>query len=225
MMTHNPPYYASLLERAGLTGVRDLLAYHFDSPDLPERLTRGFERILERGGATIRPLRMRHFREDIDAIKRIYNAAWSRNWGFVPMSEEEFDHLASEFRPIVDPDLCLIAEVGGEPVGFSLALPDVNVALRHLPDGRLFPFGIFRFLWHRRRIRQMRVLTVGFRPEYRHLGLGAAFYARTWQTGVRKGHVRGEGSWILEDNQDMAKPMERLGARVSKRYRIFERTL
>ncbi len=225
MMSHNPAYYAALMEGAGLQKARDLFAYHFDSPELPERLTRGFDRLLERAGATLRPLRIKHFREDLDAIKRIYNAAWSRNWGFVPMTDEEFEHLASEFRPIVDPDLCLIAEIGGEPIGFSLALPDLNEALVHIPDGKLLPLGIFRFFWHRRRIRQMRVLTLGIRPEYRHLGLGAAFYARTWQTGVAKGYVRGEGSWILDENAEMAKPMERLGARVSRRYRIFERPL
>jgi GNAT superfamily N-acetyltransferase len=225
MMSHNPPYYASLIERAGFTGVRDVLAFHFDDPALPERLTRGFDRILERGGATIRPLNMKRFRADIAAIKTVYNSAWSRNWGFVPMTDAEFDHLASEFRHVIDPELCLIAEVGGEPVGFSLAIPDLNGALRHLPDGRLLPFGIVRFLWHRRKIRQMRVITLGFRPEYQHLGLGAAFYARTWQAGLARGYVRGEGSWILEENREMARPLERLGARVSKRYRIFERTI
>jgi GNAT superfamily N-acetyltransferase len=225
MMTHNPAYYGDLLQQSGLSKARDLVAFHFDDPALPERLTRGFDRLLQRAGATIRPLEMRRFRAEIDTIKGIYNSAWSRNWGFVPMTDAEFEHLASEFKPIVDPDLCLIAEVGGVPVGFSLALPDLNVALRHLPDGRLFPFGLLRLLWHKRRIRQMRVITVGFRPEYQHLGLGAAFYARTWQTGVAKGYVRGEGSWILEDNLDMARPLERLGARVSKRYRIFERPL
>jgi GNAT superfamily N-acetyltransferase len=225
MMSHNPPYYSALLEGAGLAKARDLYAFHFDDNTLPQRLTRGFDRVLERAGATIRPLDMRRFREEIEAIKSIYNSAWSRNWGFVPMTDAEFEHLAREFRPIVDPDLCLIAEVGGEPVGFSLALPDLNVALRRIPNGRLLPFGFLKFLWHRRRIRQMRVITLGFRPEYQHLGLGAAFYAQTWQTGVAKGYVRGEASWILEENREMARPMERMGARVSKRYRIYERSI
>ncbi|CAN5832883.1 MAG: N-acetyltransferase [Gemmatimonadetes bacterium] len=225
MMTHNPAYYGDLLQQAGFSKARDLLAFHFDDPALPERLTRGFDRLLQRAGATIRPLEMRRFREEIDTIKGIYNSAWSRNWGFVPMTDAEFEHLAREFKPIVDPDLCLIAEVAGVPVGFSLALPDLNVALRHLPDGRLFPFGLIRLLWHKRSIRQIRVITIGFRHEYQHMGLGAACYARTWQTGVEKGYVRCEGSWILEDNLAMARPLERLGARVSKRYRIFERPL
>ena len=101
----------------------------------------GYRRILERERATIRSFDPKHFRRDLDILKEIYNAAWSRNWGFVPMTDAEFEHMAKEFRPVADLDLCLIAEVGGEPVGFSLALPDLNQALRHLPDGRLLPFG------------------------------------------------------------------------------------
>jgi len=225
MMTHNPRYYIGLLEGAGLGKVKDLVAFNFDDPALPQRLNRGFDRLLTRAGATIRPLQMSRYRQEIDSIKAIYNSAWSQNWGFVPMTDAEFEHLASEFRPIVDPDLCLIAEVDGQPVGFSIALPDLNLALRQIPNGRLFPLGLFRLLWHKRAIRQMRVITLGFRPEYRHLGLGAALYARTWQTGLKKGYLRGEASWILEDNREMAKPLEKLGATISKRYRLLERAL
>jgi hypothetical protein len=225
MMGHNPPYYAALLEGAGLAPAQDLLAYRFPRSALPERLTRGFDRILARADATVRPLDMKRFRSEIDVIKGIYNSAWSRNWGFVPMTDAEFEHLAKEFRPVMDPDLCMIAEVRGEPVGFSLAIPDLNQALRHLPEGRLLPFGIFRFLWHRRRIRQMRVMTAGFRPEVQHLGLGAVLYARTWQTGLQKGYVTGEASWILEQNVEMTRPIERLGGELTRRYRLFQRPL
>jgi GNAT superfamily N-acetyltransferase len=222
MMSHNPPYYARLLEEAGLEKAKDLFAFWLPGVAPPERLVRGVERALEREGAVIRSLDLRRFDAEIDVIKRVYNAAWSRNWGFVPMTDAEFDHMAKEFRPVVDPDLCLIAEVRGEPVGFSLALPDLNHALRHIPDGRLFPFGIFRFLWHRRTIRGARILTLGLKPGYQHLGLGAACYLRTWQVGLAKGYDHGEASWILEDNLPMVRPLERLGARVYKRYRIFE---
>jgi GNAT superfamily N-acetyltransferase len=225
MMTHNPRYYGPLLEGAGLSKAKDLVAYQFNDPAFPERLARSFDRLLSRGGATIRPLDMGRYRQEIDSIKAIYNSAWSLNWGFVPMTDAEFEHLAKGMRPVVDPDLCLIAEVGGVPVGFSIALPDLNVALHRIPNGRLFPLGLFRLLWHRRKIRQMRVITLGFRPDFQHLGLGAALYARTWQTGLDKGYVRGEASWILEDNREMAKPIEKLGATISKRYRVFERPL
>lgn len=225
MMTHNPPYYATLLEAAGFAKAKDLTAYWLDDPNPPERLVRSLDRIVAREGAVIRPLNLKRFRQDVDIIKEIYNSAWSANWGFVPMTDPEFEHLAKEFRPVVDPALCLIAEVRGEPVGFSLALPNINHALRHLPDGKLFPFGLFRFLWHKRKIRGVRVITLGFKPGYQHSGLGAAFYLRTWLSGTARGYDHGEASWILEDNLDMVRPLERMGGREYKRYRIFERTI
>src|SRR5690606_12624636 len=147
----------------------------------------------------------------------------AKNWGFVPVTDEEFDFIAHEFRPIVDPDLCLIAEVGGKPVGFSLALPDLNQALRHLPDGRLFPFGLVKLLWHRRKVDAVRIITFGFKPPYQQSGLGVGFYMRTWRTANAKGYFAGEASWILEDNYRMVRPLERLGGHVHRRYRIYER--
>lgn len=226
MMSHNPPYYDRLLTAAGLGKAKDVVATIFDQPEaLPERGERVLDRLLERAGVTIRPLDLKRFRREVEALKEVYNAAWSLNWGFVPMTDAEFDHLAREFRPIVDPDLCFIAENGDEPVGFSLALPDLNEALRHLPNGRLLPFGWARLLWHRRRIRSLRHLTVGLKPRLHHAGLGQAFYRRTWLTGVAKGYVRAEGSWILEDNHEMLRAIERMGGRIYKRYRIYERRI
>lgn len=225
MMTHNPPYYGALMEGAGLAKVKDVTAYWLDDPHPPERLVRGIDRVVERIGAVIRPLDLRRFDQEVETIKTIYNSAWSANWGFVPMTDAEFAHLAKEFRPVVDPALCLIAEVQGEPVGFSLALPNLNHALRHLPDGRLFPFGLFRFLWHKRKIRGVRVITLGFKPGYQHSGLGAAFYLRTWISGTGRGYDHGEASWILEDNLDMVRALERMGGREYKRYRIYERAV
>lgn len=223
MMSHNPAYYAGLMEAAGLDKAKDLYAFWFGDPQLPARLDRSLDRILSHADATIRPLSLKRFRQEVDVIKEIYNSAWSKNWGFVPMSDAEFEHLAKEFRPVVDPDLCLIAESRGEPVGFSLALPDLNQALRKIPDGRLFPTGIFRFLWHKRKIHSMRVLTLGFKPGFQSSGLGPALYLRTWKTGLEKGYDRGEASWILEDNLPMVRPIEKLGGRIYKTYRIYEK--
>ncbi|MBW3628833.1 MAG: GNAT family N-acetyltransferase [Gemmatimonadetes bacterium] len=224
-MSHNPPYYGALLESVGLTKEKDVVAILLEGPDAPERIVRGNERTLKRNRVTIRPLNLKRFKEDVELLKQLYNASWARNWGFVPMSDAEFDHLAKEFRPVVDADLCLIAEIDGEPVGFSLTLPNLNEAIRHLPDGRLFPFGIFRLLWHRRKVRGVRVVTLGFKPAYQHLGLGPALYLRTWQTGIRKGYVEGEASWVLEDNHEMLRMLERMGGRTYKRFRIYEMDL
>jgi GNAT superfamily N-acetyltransferase len=226
MMSHNPPYYGALLEAAGLERVRDIIAFFFDDPAAaPQRGVRSIERILEREGATVRALDLKNFARDVEALKEVYNSAWSRNWGFVPMTDAEFEHLAKEFRPVVDPDLCLIAERAGEPIGFSLALPDLNEVFARIPDGRLFPFGFLKFLWYRRTVRRMRVMTLGFKPRYRHSGLGVAFYLRTWLAGASRGYTMGEASWILEENHDMVRPLERMGGKPYKRYRLFERRL
>ena len=224
-MSHNPPYYGELMESSGMEKSKDVLAFMLEGLAPPERLVRAFDRTLQRHDVVIRPLDLKRFREEVDTIKAIYNSAWSQNWGFVPMTDAEFEHMAREFRPVVDPALCMIAEIRGEPVGFSLILPDLNQALKHLADGRLFPFGLLRFLWHRRTIRGVRMLTLGFKQGYQHLGLGPGFYLRGWQAGVAKGYTHGEASWILEDNHEMIRAVERMNGRLYKRYRIYDRTL
>jgi GNAT superfamily N-acetyltransferase len=225
MMSHNPRYYAPLLEGAGLAKAKDLLAYWIDGSRVPERLRDAMERLTSRAGVTVRSLRMRDLKAEVARIQEIYNAAWSRNWGFVPMTAAEFEHLSRELRPVVEPRFVLLAEKDGEPIGFLLALPDLNQALRHVRDGRLFPLGILRFLWHRRRIDVARILTLGLKPGYQHLGIGAALYTRLLHVGREVGYRAAEGSWILEDNHEMCAALEKIGAVVSKRYRVYERPL
>lgn len=226
MMSHNPPYYARLVEAAGLAKAKDLLAYWIDGSRVPERLQSAMERLAARAGVTIRSLRMKDLPAEVRRVQEVYNAAWSRNWGFVPMTEEEFRHLSKELRPVVDPALVLIAEkADGEPIGFLLALPDLNRAFRHLRDGRLFPFGLLKFLWHRRKIDVARILTLGVKPGYQHLGLGAAMYTRLLQVGPTRGYRAAEGSWILEDNLEMCRALEKLGSVAYKRWRVYERSL
>lgn len=225
LMAHNPPYYDRLLEGAGMRKEKDLLAYWHQGGQPTDRLLRGSERIAARAGVTIRTLDMKRFREEVELIQDIYNSAWSRNWGFVPMTEAEIAFMARELRPVVDPDLCLFAEVDGRAVGFSLALPDVNVALKKLPSGRLLPFGWLRLLIELRRIRSFRVITLGLRPGYQHSGIGAGLYLRTWSEGLRKGYRGAEASWILEDNLEMVQAVEKMGWFPYKRYRIYQRPL
>lgn len=226
MMSHNPRYYEELHRRAGFEPAKDLVAIHFpDASQTPEWGVQSEQAILSRYKATIRSLDLKRFDDEVETIKKVYNAAWSLNWGFVPVTDEEFDFIAREFRPIVDPDLCLIAEVGGEPVGFSLAIPDMNEVLRRIPDGRLFPFGLGKLLWYRRKVRSLRLITFGFTPRYQSAGLGLGFYFRTWRTALARGYTSGEASWILEDNYRMIRPLERMGGHAHRRYRIFERAL
>jgi GNAT superfamily N-acetyltransferase len=225
MMSHNPRYYAGLMDAAGLVKAKDLVAYWI--PDrIPERLRNAMARLSQRAGVTIRSVRMKELKSEVAKVQEVYNAAWSQNWGFVPMTEAEFNHMAKEMKPVVDPDLVLLAEKeDGEPIGFLLALPDLNRAFKHLPDGKLFPFGVFKFLWHKRKIDTARLLTLGLKPGYQHLGLGAAMYTRLLQIGVGKGYTGAEGSWILEDNHEMCTALEKLGADKYKRYRVYDRVL
>lgn len=225
MTAYNPPWYAELIEGSGYEKARDLVAFRLsDSSAPPERLVRGVERLARRGGVTVRSFDIKRFDEELDAIKEIYNRSWELNWGFVPMTDAEFAHLAKQFRPVLVPDLCLIAEAEGKPVGFSLVLPDYNQALRHL-DGRLFPFGIFKLLWYRRKIEGIRILTLGLVPGYRRRGLDAMMYLRIFQTARRLGYSWGEASWILEDNWEIIRGIEGCGGEAYKRHRIFGKNL
>ena len=223
MMSHNPRYYGRLMDAAGMEKSKDLVAYWI-GPDIPERLRNAMERLSQRAGVTIRSVRMKDLEAEVRRVQEVYNAAWSQNWGFVPMTEAEFNHMAKEMKPVVDADLVLLAEkADGEPIGFLLALPDLNRAFKHLPDGRLFPFGLFKFLWQKRKIDTARLLTLGLKPGYQHLGLGAAMYTRLLQIGVAKGYTGAEGSWILEDNHEMCTALEKLGSKLYKRYRVYDR--
>lgn len=221
MMAHNPPYYARLFEAAGWEKERDLLSYWLDDRRVPERLARGVERLTGSiDGLVVRPLDLKRLSAEVERIKEVYNSAWERNWGFAPLSDREIARLAGDLKAIVDPQFALIAEIHGEPIGFALALPDYNQALRHV-NGRLLPFGFIKLLWYRRKIDRLRVLTLGVKPDYRVRGIDAVFYLRMYQSAVSAGYRSGEASWILEENWGMRRALERMGAYVHKTYRVY----
>jgi GNAT superfamily N-acetyltransferase len=226
MMTDNPPYYADLWTGWGLTKIKDLLAFEGSAESFNAQRLRGLKRLIERSGLDIRvrSMRMKQFDEEVALVRDLYNAAWEKNWGFVPMTDQEVDYMAKQLKPVVDPDLALIGEIDGEPAGFALALPDINQAIRRV-NGRLLPFGIVKLLWHMRRVRGIRILTLGLKAEYRRTGLAEMFYAEIFKRGTEKGHYVGESSWILEDNQIMRGAVEKMGFHPYKTYRLYERTL
>jgi GNAT superfamily N-acetyltransferase len=225
MMPYNPEYYVGLFEKFGLVKAMDLYAYYgTDDQPIPERVKRVIERVKQRSGCTIRPIDFGNFSREAAAIKNIYNGAWADNWGFVPMSGAEFDFTAKDMKKIADPELILIAEDAGRPVGFSMALPDFNQVLIRL-NGRLLPFGLFKLLWLtkvRHVIDGVRVLTMGILPEYRRRGLDNIFYYETFERGVARGYKWGEFSWILENNDMMNRAAQNLGYRKYKTYRIYD---
>jgi len=223
MMPHNPPYYEKLAENYGFRKAMDLYAWYgeFREGHIPEEVSRRAEIARRRQNFTIRPLRMKEFASELKAIHAVYTAAWEDNWGAVAMTDREFSHLAAGLKQVIDPDLCLIAEVQGEPAGFSLALPDLNQILIGL-NGKLFPFGLLKLIFQRSRIDALRILTMGVIRKYRNRGIDTCFYHETYRRAIAKGIWRGEMSWILENNAVMNRIVENLGFRIYKRYRLYD---
>lgn len=227
MMPYNPPYYLKLAESWGLTKVKDLVAYKIQgSPG--DRIRRIAERVRKRHRVTIRNLNLKDFDEEINRIREIYNQAWSKNWGFVPLQRDEFAHIAKDMKMIIDPDIAFIAEIDGKPVGFSLSLPNIYEAQIKLRNGRLFPTGLFKLLWAlkiRKSIGSTRIITLGVIHDYQRRGIESVFYIETYDRSLKNGYGWGEISWILEDNEMMIKAAQAMGSSQYKRYRLLEKPL
>jgi GNAT superfamily N-acetyltransferase len=228
MMTYNFPYQYKLAEKFGLRKVMDLLAYKLPTDlGLTDRVKRVVEHRMSRSRVKIRSLDMSNFEREVKSIREVYNQAWARNWGFIPMDDDEFDHLAKNLKQILDPRIVCVAECDGRPVGFSLAVPNVNQVLIRL-DGSLFPTGLLKLLWHTKvsnKIDQCRLITFGVIPEYRKTGVDMMLYSETLRRGYENGYKWGELSWILETNELMRKGVEQMQAFVYKRYRVMEMPL
>jgi hypothetical protein len=225
MMPYTKPYYADFMTRLGYRRAKDLLAYEYaHDGKVPDFLVRFSGRIRQRSQVTVRSINMQRFEEDVAVIFKIYNAAWSKNWGFIPVTEDELRYAAGELKPIVDPSVVLIAEKAGRPVAFSVSLPDYNVVLKKM-HGRLLPFGFVHYLVGRKGIRRVRTLLLGVLQEYRQSGIEVLLIHDTFQNGLSRGYYAGEMSWILEDNVLMRRPLERMGAQITKVYRIYEKDL
>jgi ribosomal protein S18 acetylase RimI-like enzyme len=222
MMTYNPAYYLELFSSAGFVKEKDLVAILAPVTDQAlgrlGRIAEGVRR-REKGGLTVRTIRMDRFAEDLAIVKEIYNRAWEKNWGFVPMTSEEIDAMAKKLKPLLYPPWVLFVELNGTPVAFHLAIPDYNLVLNKL-GGSLFPFGWLKFLLLKKKIDRSRTMALGVLPEYRKRGFDAILYYEAMKEGVRIGTKWAEFSWMLEDNLDILRPLEVFGGRVHRRYRI-----
>ena len=223
-ITYNLPYYADLLEQWGLTKAKDLLNLGLIPIEVPEYMVKAEEKLMKRGRFTVRTLRPDQFDKELEIIWDVYNDAWSKNWGFVPMTHKEFWFAASEMKAILIPEMCFIAEINGEPAGFSLSLPDFNQTLKKI-NGRLFPLGFRHLLFGRKKADAIRTLTLGVKKKYRRLGIDLVFYRRTYQWGVDNKINLCDQSWLLEDNPSIVEPIKRLGGQQYKLHRIYERKL
>ena len=167
---------------------------------------------------------MKQFQREVAAVKDIYNSAWSHNWGFVPMTDEETESMAKRLKPLIVPELMIMAEVNGKPAAFFVAVPDYNQVLGKI-NGRLGPVGLAKFLWYSRKISDIRVLAMGVTEEYRKKGIEGLLYLESFKAAVKKGYERAEMSWILEDNVLVQRGCELMGGKLYKKYRIYEKKI
>jgi len=223
----HPPYYLRRCEEAGLVKAVDLLMWELVIADREKILPVIFElagQVGPKHGIRIRHMTRRSLRGDLDRFAEVYNSAWRRNWGFVPYSKEDLDHYAQELQLVFDPAWFMVAEreSDGETVGVAITVPDINQVLRRM-NGRVLPQGWWHYLRRRRIIDRVRVGFLGVKPEYQHTGVAAGFFVEHFDQAVSNPHKWGEMGWILETNRAMNRGMEAMGARVVKRYRVFER--
>jgi len=231
MMTYNPPHYAALIEGQGFSKVKDLLAFWFPLEEKPlERLTRVAERFRRRSPEIqVRNVTRGSLTRDLGRIREVYNEAWEKNWGFVPMTGEEMDFMAARLKPLLVPELLWIGEAPRpdgslEPMAFMLMLPDYNVAIAPT-RGRLLPFGWLRFLLARSRVRTVRVVTLGVKKPWRQSGIQSIMMADSLRYLLKKGYTGAEVSWLLEDNELVIGAVRLWGGRLYKTYRIYDKAL
>lgn len=230
LMMYNPPYYEKLIEGFGFTKTKDLYAYIFGvdqikiNPKSISKLERVSDIVIKRDNIKIRKIVLKDLENELMKVMKVYNSAWIENWGSIQMSEEEFKFVAASLKPLVDEDIVYFAEVNGEPVGFSLSMPDWNQIFKKL-NGKLFPFGIFKILTGRKKINGIRVMIMGIIPEYQRKGIEAVFINNTIKIGNSKGYDFAEISWVLEDNVPMVQTAINLGAEKYKTYRVYDKKI
>jgi len=228
MMPYNPPYYPQFMEQNGWQKAKDAYAYDFP---LDEPLPKEFEKAFQfacKAGVTFRPIHTKgkDFEADAISLYHLFNKAFSANWSSTPRTQEEFLEEAKSLQDLVDPDVFPVAEYNGEMIGFWMALPDYNIALKHV-NGKLNWLGILKFLWYRRQINQGRVIAICALPEYRRKRVALALIYLGMMGGIKKGkpYQRAELSWVYEDNFPSRKLIETSGGTIYKTYRIYEKAL
>ncbi|HZU39452.1 MAG TPA: hypothetical protein VE992_00290 [Solirubrobacteraceae bacterium] len=223
----HPPYYQQRCEAAGLVKAMDLLSWKLHISDrerMHPLLPKAAERARTKYGITIRKMSRRHLRREMDEFAKVYNAAWARNWGFVPYSKEDLDAYALDMQLVYDRDWFMIAEHEGETVAMAITIPDMHRVYKKM-QGRLLPFGWWHYLNRSRVIDRVRVGFLGVLPEFQHTGVAAALYLEHFDVAERTRRKWGEASWILETNTAMNRGLEAMGGQVIKRWRVYERLL
>jgi GNAT superfamily N-acetyltransferase len=228
LSSYHHRYYPRLLEGYGLVKAMDTLMWDLQVENRDKVHPAIWEvaaKVESEHGITVRPMRKRDLAAEVERFLEVYNAAWEHNWGFVPLTDDEIRHYASELKPILDENWAWLAfNEAGETVAAALTLPDYNQVLSHL-NGRLLPFGWAKALYWRRKINRVFVFALGVKPEHQHTGVAAKLYENHFDSAARTPQSGGEMGWILEVNKPMNKAMEGMGGKVVRRYRVFEKVL
>ncbi|MBI3819614.1 MAG: N-acetyltransferase [Planctomycetes bacterium] len=225
LMNWNPPSYNSLVESLGFQKEKDVVAMEVTREVVDvERYKKLARRVLDRGGLRVRSFETKHFGRELELMRTIFNKAWADNWGFMPVSREEFEYEAHGLKDVLIPEMGCFIERDGETVAFSLSIPDAAVAVREI-RGRLLPFGWYKLLKRIKTIDRVRMILLGILPEFRRHGIDALLYFETFRRAYEKGMTTAEFGWILEDNELIIKGCEACGAKITKRYRIYKKSI
>lgn len=228
MMTYNYPYYENLITHAGFTKQIDLFAWHWQGESYNDRSLKLMDKLLERlksRGIVIRSVNLKKFKEEAAKLQEVYNSAWDKNSGFVPLTDEEFEYLAKDLKLIVDPAFALVAEHDGKIIGFGIALPDYNQIFKTIKKGRLLPAGIFKLLLNKKKINGIRIYALGVIESYRKLGIEACLYSLIIREYSKRGYNYAEAGWTLENNVLINDAIKALGGDPYKTYRLFEKQI
>ncbi len=230
MMTYHRPYQGLLIEQGGFQKVKDLYSWGYEVGRVPPRAQRAFDEIAAMPDITVRPVDTKNMFEDVQIVMDIFNDAWSENWGFVPLTQNELKKMADDFKLILVPELTKLVFLNGEAIAVSLAIPNINEAISDL-GGQLFPFGALKLLYRLkvRGVKTGRLVILGIRKKFRHVrklgGLSAYLYVSMNQAAHFLGLRSGELGWTLEDNAAINAGIRLMGGRVVKRYRIYEKEI
>ena len=229
LMTYNKPYYEAHLLRSGFERKMTMFAYYAHKKYVDvTKLERGVEIVKRRNpGLKLRTMDMSRFMDEAMIAKDIYNEAWSENWGHVPMTDHEFEHLAKDLKQVIEPELVYFLELDGEPVAFSVTIPNLNLALKHVKNGRLLPTGLPTLLARAKMggVYDTRMPLMGVRKAYHGRGFDSLMVLETIKRGPEMGYDACEMSWVLESNKRLTNALDNMGGVVDKTYALFEKQL
>lgn len=228
MNAYNHRFYASLFEANGFAPLKDLINYEVSaSMGMPDKVVRLANRVRATGQVRIRQVDPSDPDAELKRIKAISESMLQPGaFGLSPMSDAELEHIVKKLKPLIlfRPELCLVAEVQGEPVAFCITVPDTNSAVKEA-HGKLFPFGLARMLWAARKLHRLKVLLFGIKLGFRRRGIDALLAHETYLGALRLGYTTAEVGWMPEDDKLLTRMVQAAGGRQIKTYRVYERPL